>query len=579
MGPLEATGEGFAAGRATNDAPLTPFARFVEAMQHPPRDDAGGELRRELAPLLTPRQRAGLINMLASTPGVIRAVAEAARQSSAQDKVAALSALLEGVHGHQVSSWLRRGGSAGGPLPRTDAERRAAEPELPPLRPGSVAYAADFMAQYAGTPQAFQRNYPVTAEVARSVGLSLAALTAVMREEELTASQAMVRAGALPPTHWQDGVSAAETRFVAHPGAYATDRQYADFAEITAQAAVGLYRRGVTTVDVCTFVAENKQHFQINHSPLHPPVFYYNKKHPAAAGINPTFLITEAQTGKENYAVAARAVLDRLLRHPDAAQAFEMPGMGSHHDVHAFLSAQDGASRAATRSSFPAVPPALVDALKQGLMAGERTVPIMGGLALRMPIDTPYGIGGALYIFEKSRQQEVFAQVPAPGQAVVRSTDPYAFVPGGMRYTLEVLLDQGTCLPDPARPGSLLRDRVTAQASLAIDAAIRPGQPVGPAMRALAGAWYDLSATSGGWTGGGAGTNHIVLAAAFERLAGRPMPGLTAPADLLTVSLTRDEFVQHFMSGALFRDGGDALRQAGVALTLPLPFAVPEYGH
>lgn len=94
-------------------------------------------------------------------------------------------------------------------------------------------------------------------------------------------------------------------------------------------------------------------------------------------------------------------------------------------------------------------------------------------------------------------------------------------------------------------------------------------------MHRLGTLWYDYSLLAGGWTGGGAGINHLMIAAAFQRLQGQSLPAVAGPMDLIafTSGTTPDSFAQWFASGQLFRDGPEVLRRLGIE---PAPTAPME---
>jgi hypothetical protein len=419
---------------------------------------------------------------------------------------------------------------------------------------------AEKAGQLTGIILALQKNHPATAALANLVDARPSELFDVMEQNKLTPPEALAAMGKVPYADFPTD-PALENRFITHPTAYRTGGAYADFAEQTAAVATDFYKKGVPSEAVSKFVAESKQHFQIQRMPDRR-VPEFNHKHDQR--VNPTVFVQEVNQssgGHANYRTAAQGALDHMERHADKAQLLPFRDGDAPANTHQLIEKLNvmESEGAFTGGAVPgAVTPDMIGALRSRLFQGDYDQPILNGQMVRMPMETPHGAAGAIYATELEK---------APTTAG-----------GSPRYSVEVLLDQGTGAAAPN--GKPLRDEVTRQTHRDIDGLMRgaTGQATPEQLQQLAGAWYDLTATSGNWTGGGAGTNHILAASAYETLTGQKMPGLSGPADLYAMNMTRDEFQQFFMSGDLFRNGGDALRAAGVDPGPKLPFQPPSFG-
>jgi DNA-binding NarL/FixJ family response regulator len=391
---------------------------------------------------------------------------------------------------------------------------------------------------------AFQSRFKATAELARFFGVPLQTVLQRMREDRVTALEALVQAKLEPNAVFGGNEPQQAGRFVTHPEAYRSNQAYGQLAETLNRASRNLLGRGVPSSVVASVIAENKQQFTLWNNPARTVEF--NRPHPLGLVNGTRFLSdTESEGPKPDYKLTALQLADIVGLQPGRAQVFRIPGsskMGFRQFV-AEIARRD------VEGSWSGGQEQLNDAawtarrLRQAIETSDQALPILGDRVIRIPLDTPYGTGGAVYIREED----------AP--VVLKTGDRTTWFGHGQR--IEVVLDQGTAALRSPEVG--MRQHVSRSAYRALDQLLGGGgQSRQEALAGLAGVWYDLSVTSGGWMAGGAGTNHILMAAAYERLMGLPLPALSTPADLAAVSTTRDEFVRRFVEGELFAPGNAA---------------------
>jgi hypothetical protein len=398
---------------------------------------------------------------------------------------------------------------------------------------------------YIGDIFKFKKYYPVTDMVINGLNVRLTDVLDAMRTHKITALEAMVQ---LKPDLLR-GVAAKSPsdapRFVTHNAAYDTNEPYDQLAELASNVSAQLLVRGTRAVDVASLIAENKQQFTMWNSPNR--VTEFNELQPDGRP-NPTFLVADPESrGKKSesgYGGAAERVIARLADEPDCARIYVTPDnrpQKSFGGLIDYVRQQDTNGAWATTGNTITDSRWLSNRLQNHLVQRAYDQPILLNQVIRIPIQTPHGTGGALYIYERQIARRSIPQTPG---------EPSIKLPDG--YKLEVMLDQGTAAWKAPELG--MRQHVSQQAYKALDGLLRNNQlSTTDKLQALAGIWYDLSATSGGWMGGGAGTNHILMAAAYERITGRRMPALKTPADLLAISNSREVFIGQFMQGKLFQ--------------------------
>ncbi|NJM33422.1 MAG: hypothetical protein HC850_00595, partial [Rhodomicrobium sp.] len=309
-----------------------------------------------------------------------------------------------------------------------------------------------------------------------------------------------------------------------------------------------------------TALSEQRRQYEVIVNPATQRGLEFNGQFNSAE-VNPTIFVTEVALfrGKhENYIQAVSDLFDRIERHPDVTVLRTENNFPNWSTLRARVREEDQSTNPWSSDkadvSESQVSPETISLLRDRVFNGAYNDSVLNGDILRIPVQTKYGTGGAIYVFEtvKRVRLEVIRKVATP-------------IPIPPEYTIEVLLDQGTALS----AGDASRVRFNRE-SMALETYRDLDRLVGTSngklgdsqLRQFAEVWHDLSATSGGWIGGGAGVNHLLMAAAFKKLTGTNLPGLKEPADLAaTMKFTREEFVEYFMSGGLFRNGDQAFRE------------------
>ncbi len=406
----------------------------------------------------------------------------------------------------------------------------------------------------------FQKEFPVTSELFRLYDVKETDVLNAMQNGNLTSAESLVQMGVVdspPPPSGDPYVN----RFVTHPTAYRTNSRYNDYTNALAPFVENLINRGVRSENVAKFIAEQRRQYEAITNPLGVREFEFNTMFNSTS-VNPTVFVTEvalAGGNHPNYTKAVYDVLDKLERHPEVTVLQTDGNIATWNNLRRIVEAEDMAPENWSANPYrrdistETVTPELVNQLRDRAFKGSSTESVLDGRILRIPIETAYGVGGAVYIFEtvkrvrQERVGNVFRRVPIPPE-----------------YTIEVILDQGTAMfAGQDSRVNFNRESTSLKLYRDLDSLIKTanGSPSQQQFRQLAGLWHDLSATSGGWIGGGAGVNHLVIAAAWKKLTGAPMPGLKEPADLTaTMKLTRQEFIDHFMEGGLFRNGDQVFR-------------------
>lgn len=390
-----------------------------------------------------------------------------------------------------------------------------------------------------------QRHFPLTAELLRAHGLSAGDVLRSMHERRITALEAAVQ---LSPERFGAVRSGDRRGFATHGAAYATSSDYERFAALQSGMAVALLRRGVPASVVAKLIAEGKQQFTLWHRPDRTVEFNRSIR---PGNVNPTWLLSDPESAgtKPEYQAAVRRILDLMVSDPSLPR-FQLMDRSvlslGLKDFEHFIAGVDRADAWVKDGERIRNPQWVAERLAAAIEhPGRYEMPVLPLSVIRIPLNTPYGTGGAIYIREI-----------APDAARIGPTDAMA-MPSGARF-VDVLLDQGTAALHSS--GVPMREFVSGEAHRRLDA-LTSVDDSRTELKELAGAWWDLSVTAGGQMAGGAGTNHILVAAKYEQLTGEALPPLAVPADLLAVSTTRDRFIASFLGGDLFRsaDAADAV--------------------
>ncbi|MCA3081341.1 MAG: hypothetical protein ING69_01660, partial [Rhodocyclaceae bacterium] len=387
-----------------------------------------------------------------------------------------------------------------------------------------------------------QQHFPLTAELLRAHGLSAGDVLRSMHERRITALEAAVQ---LSPERFAAVRSVDRHGFATHGAAYATSSDYDGFASLQSGVAVDLLHRGVPASVVAKLIAEGKQQFTLWHRPDRTVEFNRSIR---PGNVNPTWLLSDPESAgiKPEYRAAVRRILDFMVSDPSLPRFQLMDrsvlGLGLKDFEH-FIAGVDRADAWEKNGERIRNPQWVAERLAAAIEnPGRYELPVLPLSVIRIPLNTPYGTGGAIYIREI-----------APDAARIGPTDTMA-MPSGARF-VDVLLDQGTAALHSS--GVPMREFVSGEAHRRLDA-LTSVDDSRTELEELAGAWWDLSVTAGGQMAGGAGTNHILVAAKYEQLTGKALPPLAVPADLLAVSTTRDRFIAAFLGGDLFRSADHA---------------------
>jgi hypothetical protein len=448
-------------------------------------------------------------------------------------------------HKEQATHYLEQGRQKLEQIANTSQKRPGATPKI--FVPANQLHTSRYVQPgdaYIGDIFKFQKYYPATAMVISGLDVRRMDVLDVMRTQKITALEALVQLkpdllrGAAPTS------PNSSLRFVTHKTAYDTNTPYDKLAELVSDVSTQLLARGARAVDVASLIAENKQQFTMWNNPNR--VTEFNELQPAGYP-NPTFLVADPESGgkksESGYIDAVKRVLGRIADEPDCARMYKAPdlsqkGFGKVID---YIRQQDTNGAWSAGGQTINDPRWLSNRLLADLEQPAYDQPLLRNQVIRIPLQTPHGTGGALYVYER--------EIPRMSMPRTAGESPSRRANG---YKLEVMLDQGTAAWKT--PATGMRQYVSQQSYASLDHLLKNSQLTrAEKLHQLAGIWYDLSATSGGWTGGGAGTNHILMAAAYERITGMRLPALEKPADLLAISSSRDEFIRQFTQGQLFQ--------------------------